>query len=55
MKPVQITNVAAMQGLAVISEKELALVVTPGAGFGTALLMEVQLLPQLELAKHPFT
>jgi len=54
-KPVRIANDADMQGLGVVSEKGLELVITLGTGFGTALLMDGNLLPHLELAHHPVT
>lgn len=54
-KPVRIVNDADMQGLGVVSEKGLEMVITLGTGFGTALLMDGHLLPHLELAHHPVT
>lgn len=54
-KPVRIANDADMQGLGVVSEKGLEMVITLGTGFGTALLMDGHLLPHLELAHHPIT
>ena len=54
-KPVRIVNDADMQGLGVVSEKGLEMVITLGSGFGTALLMDGHLLPHLELAHHPIT
>ena len=54
-KPVRIVNDADMQGLGVVSEKGLEMVITLGTGFGTALLMNGHLLPHLELAHHPIT
>jgi polyphosphate glucokinase len=38
-----------------VSGKGLEMVVTLGTGFGTALLMDGNLLPHLELAHHPVT
>jgi len=52
-KPVRIVNDADMQGLGVVSEKGLEMVITLGTGFGTALLLDGHLLPHLELAHHP--
>lgn len=42
-----------MQGLGIASGKGLEMVVTLGTGFGTALLMDGNLLPHLEIAHHP--
>ena len=44
-----------MQGLGVVSEQGLEMVITLGTGFGTALLLDGHLLPHLELAHHPIT
>jgi polyphosphate glucokinase len=52
-KPVRVVNDADMQGLGVASGKGLEMVVTLGTGFGTALLMDGNLLPHLEIAHHP--
>jgi len=54
-KPVRIANDADMQGLGVVSEQGLEMVITLGTGFGTALLLDGHLLPHLELAHHPVT
>lgn len=54
-RPVRLVNDAEMQGLGVASGKGLEMVVTLGTGFGTALLMDGNLLPSLELAHHPIT
>jgi polyphosphate glucokinase len=54
-KPVRLVNDADMQGLGVASGKGLEMVVTLGTGFGTALLMDGNLLPSLEMAHHPIT
>src|ERR1051326_6814675 len=54
-KPVRITNDADMQGLGVVSEHGLEMVITLGTGLGTALLLDGHLLPHLELAHHPIT
>ncbi len=51
--PVRVVNDADMQGLGVASGKGLELVVTLGTGFGTALLLNGNLLPHLEIAHHP--
>ena len=52
-KPVKLVNDADLQGLAVISRKGLEMVITLGTGFGTALFLNGQLLPHLELAHLP--
>lgn len=52
-KPVRLANDADFQGLAVISNKGLEMVITLGTGFGTALFMDGKLLPHLELAHLP--
>jgi polyphosphate glucokinase len=54
-KPIRIVNDADMQGLGVVSEKGLEMVITLGTGFGTAILRDGHLLPHLELAHHPVT
>lgn len=52
-KPTRVVNDADMQGLGLVSGKGLEMVVTLGTGFGTALLVDGQLMPHLELAHHP--
>jgi polyphosphate glucokinase len=52
-RPVHIINDADLQGLCVVSEQGLEMVITLGTGFGTALLLDGHLLPHLELAHHP--
>jgi polyphosphate glucokinase len=52
-KPVRLLNDADMQGLGIASGKGLEMVVTLGTGFGTALLINGNLIPHLELAHHP--
>jgi polyphosphate glucokinase len=54
-KPVRIANDADMQGLGVVSEQGLEMVITLGTGFGNALFLDGHLLPHLELAHHPLT
>lgn len=49
-KPVRLVNDADLQGLALIQGKGLEMVITLGTGFGTALFMDGELLPHLELA-----
>jgi len=53
-KPTRVVNDADMQGLGVVSGKGLEMMITLGTGFGTALLVDGQLMPHLELAHHPF-
>ncbi len=52
--PVRILNDADLQGLDVVQGKGLEFVVTFGTGVGTALFVDGQLAPHLELAHHPF-
>jgi polyphosphate glucokinase len=52
-KPARVVNDADMQGLGVVSGKGLELVITLGTGFGTALLMDGDLLPHLEFSHQP--
>ncbi len=52
-RPVRVLNDADMQGLGIARGKGLEMVVTLGTGFGTALLMDGNLLPHLEIAHHP--
>ena len=52
-KPVRIINDADLQGLGVVSEQGLEMVITLGTGIGTALLLDGHLLPHFELAHHP--
>ena len=54
-KPAKVVNDADMQGLGVIDGKGLELVLTLGTGFGSALLLDGNLLPHLEMAHHPLT
>jgi polyphosphate glucokinase len=53
-KPTKVANDADVQGAAVVAGKGLELVITLGTGFGTAVFMDGQLLPHMELAHHPF-
>lgn len=53
-KPTRVVNDADMQGLGIVSGHGLEMVITLGTGFGTALLVDGQLMPHLELAHHPF-
>ncbi len=53
-KQARVVNDADMQGLGVVKGKGLELVITLGTGFGTALLMDGNLLPHLEFSHQPF-
>jgi polyphosphate glucokinase len=53
-KPTKVANDADVQGAAVVKGTGLELVITLGTGFGTAVFMDGQLLPHLELAHQPF-
>lgn len=52
-KPVRLINDADLQGFALIKGEGLEMVITLGTGFGTALFMDGNLLPHLELAHLP--
>jgi len=51
--PCRVVNDADMQGLGVVDGKGLEVVITLGTGFGTALLLNGNLLPHLEFAHQP--
>jgi len=53
-KPVRVINDADMQGYGAIEGKGLEMVITLGTGFGSALFMDGQLAPHLEIAHLPF-
>jgi polyphosphate glucokinase len=53
-KPAHVLNDADMQGLAAIKGKGVEMVITLGTGFGSALFMDGQLGPHLELSQHIF-
>jgi polyphosphate glucokinase len=53
-KPVRVINDADMQGFGAIEGKGLEMVVTLGTGFGSALFMDGELAPHLEIAHLPF-
>jgi polyphosphate glucokinase len=53
-KPVQVLNDADMQGFAAIEGKGVEMVITLGTGFGTALFVEGDIGPHIELSHHPF-
>jgi polyphosphate glucokinase len=54
-KPTRVVNDADMQGLGLVSGTGLEMVVTLGTGFGTALLVDGQLMPHLEISHHPIS
>ena len=53
-KPTKVANDADVQGAAVVEGHGLEVVITLGTGFGTAVFMDGQLLPHLEVAHQPF-
>jgi polyphosphate glucokinase len=53
-KPTRVANDADVQGAAVVAGSGLELVITLGTGFGTAIFLDGQLLPHLEIAHQPF-
>ena len=53
-KPVRVANDADVQGFGAIKEHGVELVITLGTGFGSALFVDGKLVPNLELAHHPF-
>ena len=53
-KPTRVANDADIQGLGVIAGDGVELVLTLGTGLGSALFVEGHLVPNLELAHHPF-
>ncbi|MBL6750824.1 MAG: ROK family protein, partial [Nevskia sp.] len=52
-KPVRLLNDAEVQGLGIIGGKGLEVVLTLGTGVGSAVFVDGQLTPHLELAHHP--
>jgi polyphosphate glucokinase len=54
-KPARVLNDADMQGLGIVAGNGLEMVITLGTGFGTALFLEGNLLPHLEIAHHPLS
>lgn len=52
--PVRVANDADIQGFGAIKGKGVELVVTLGTGFGSALFTNGHLVPNLEMAHHPF-
>ncbi|MBM3811497.1 MAG: ROK family protein [Acidimicrobiia bacterium] len=53
-KPVRAANDADVQGLAVVGGRGVELVLTLGTGLGSALFVDGKLVPNLEVAHHPF-
>jgi polyphosphate glucokinase len=53
-RPVRVANDADVQGMAVITGRGVELVLTLGTGVGSALFLDGQLIPNLELGHHPF-
>ena len=53
-KPVRVANDADVQGWGAIKGDGIELVITLGTGFGSALFLDGRLVPNLELAHHPF-
>jgi len=53
-KPARVCNDADVQGYAAIQGKGVELVITLGTGLGSALYLDGKLVPNLELAHHPF-
>ena len=53
-RPVRVLNDADIQGFAAIEGRGVELVLTLGTGFGSALFVDGTLVPNLELAHHPF-
>src|SRR5712692_6237858 len=53
-KPVRVANDADVQGYAVIAGHGVELVITLGTGFGSGLFVDGKLVPNLEIAHHPF-
>ena len=53
-KPVRVLNDADMQGLGAVEGEGVEMVVTLGTGFGSAIFVDGQLGPHLELSHHQF-
>lgn len=53
-QPVRVVNDADMQGYGAIEGKGVEMVITLGTGFGSALFMDGELAPHLEIAHLPF-
>ncbi|MGQ0445325.1 MAG: ROK family protein [Beijerinckiaceae bacterium] len=52
-KPVRMLNDASIQGLGVITGRDIECVLTMGTGMGFALFQDGQIAPHLELSQHP--
>jgi polyphosphate glucokinase len=53
-KPVRVANDADVQGFGAIGGQGVELVITLGTGFGSGLFVDGKLVPNLEIAHHPF-
>jgi polyphosphate glucokinase len=53
-RPTKVANDADVQGAAVVKGGGLEVVITLGTGFGSAIFMDGELMPHLELAHQPF-
>jgi polyphosphate glucokinase len=53
-KPVRVANDADVQGYGAVSGHGVELVITLGTGVGSALFVDGKLVPNLEMAHHPF-
>ena len=53
-RPTRVANDADIQGLGVVAGRGVELVITLGTGIGSALFLDGQLVPNLELGHHPF-
>ena len=53
-KPTRAANDADIQGWGVVDGKGVELVLTLGTGLGSAIFLDGELLPNLELGHHPF-
>jgi polyphosphate glucokinase len=53
-RSVRVVNDADLQGLGAVSGRGVELVITLGAGFGSALFVDGKLVPNLEVALYPF-
>ena len=53
-QPTRVINDADMQGLGAIRGTGVELVITLGTGFGSALFLSGELVPNLEMGHHPF-
>lgn len=53
-KLVRVANDADVQGFGAIAGQGVELVITLGTGFGSALFLDGKLVPNLEIAHHPF-